>query len=97
MTFNLIQSINLHRPFLGIESLTTTMENLAKNSFERQISIGIFAEIRKIMVWCQSPKAALANPTMYRPAGQPNLEYTMWKFQNFSATQILREAPETAI
>ena len=26
----------------------------------------------------------------YRP-GQPNWEYPMWKFQNFSATQILRE------
>ena len=26
----------------------------------------------------------------YRP-GQPNWEYTMWKFQDFSATQILRE------
>ena len=27
---------------------------------------------------------------MYRP-GQPNWENTMWKFQDFSATQILRE------
>ena len=27
---------------------------------------------------------------MYRP-GQPNWEYTMWKFQDFSVTQILRE------
>jgi len=27
---------------------------------------------------------------IYRP-GQPNWEYTMWKFQDFSATQILRE------
>ena len=26
----------------------------------------------------------------HRP-GQPNWEYTMWKFQDFSATQILRE------
>ena len=26
----------------------------------------------------------------YRP-GQPNWEYTMWKYQDFSATQILRE------
>ena len=41
---------------------------------------------------------------VYRP-GQPNWEYTMWKFQNFSATQIfLREInfghfvpPKTAI
>ena len=36
--------------------------------------------------------------------GKPNWEYTMWKFQDFSATQILREinfchfeAPEIAI
>ena len=36
--------------------------------------------------------------------GQPNWEYTMWKFQDFFATQILREinfghfeAPKTAI
>ena len=27
---------------------------------------------------------------IYRP-GQPNWEFTMWKFQDFSATQILRE------
>ena len=27
---------------------------------------------------------------MYRP-GQPNWEYTMWKFQDFSAYQILHE------
>ena len=27
---------------------------------------------------------------MYRPR-QPNWEYTMWKIQDFSATQILRE------
>ena len=27
---------------------------------------------------------------MYRP-GQPNWESTMWKLQDFSATQILRE------
>ena len=27
---------------------------------------------------------------VYRP-GQPNWEYTMWKFQDFSVTQILRE------
>ena len=26
----------------------------------------------------------------YRP-GQPNWEYSIWKFQDFSATQILRE------
>ena len=39
----------------------------------------------------------------YRP-GQPNWEYSMWKFQDFSATQILREiifghfeAPKTTI
>ena len=39
----------------------------------------------------------------YRP-GQPNWEYTKWKFQQFSATQIFREinfghfeAPKTAI
>ena len=39
----------------------------------------------------------------YRP-GQPNWEYTMWNFQEFSATQILGEinfglyeAPKTAI
>ena len=39
----------------------------------------------------------------YRP-GQPNWEYTMWKFQGFSANQILCEikfghfeAPKTAI
>ena len=36
--------------------------------------------------------------------GQPNWKYTEWKFQDFSATQILREinsghfeAPKTAI
>ena len=40
---------------------------------------------------------------IYRP-GQPNWEYTMWKFTDFLATQILREinfglfeAPKTAI
>ena len=39
----------------------------------------------------------------YRP-GQPNWEYTMWKFEELFATQILRqinigyfEAPSTAI
>ena len=39
----------------------------------------------------------------YRP-GQPNWEHTMWKFLNFSATQILHEinfghfeAPKSAI
>ena len=43
------------------------------------------------------------NKYKYRP-GQPNWEYKMWKFQDFSATQILREisvghfkAPKTAI
>ena len=43
------------------------------------------------------------NAQKYRP-GQPNWECTMWKFQNFSVTQILREinfghfeAPKTAI
>ena len=40
---------------------------------------------------------------MYRP-GQPNWEYTIWKFHDFSANQILREiyfghfeGPKTAI
>ena len=40
---------------------------------------------------------------LYRP-GQPNWEYTIWKFQDFYATQILREinfghfeAPKIAI
>ena len=28
--------------------------------------------------------------TLYRP-GQPNQEYTMWTFEDFSVTQILRE------
>ena len=28
--------------------------------------------------------------SMYRP-GQPNWEYTMWKFQDFSVTKMLRE------
>ena len=44
-----------------------------------------------------------ASLVVYRP-GQPNWEYTMWKFQDFSATQILLEnnfgrfeAPKTAI
>ena len=43
------------------------------------------------------------NKKWYRP-GQPNWEYTMWKFQDISATQILREikfdhfqGPKTAI
>ena len=43
------------------------------------------------------------NCTTYRP-GQPNWEYTIWKFQDFCAPQILRqinfghfEAPKTAI
>ena len=31
-----------------------------------------------------------ASLVVYRP-GQPNWEYTMWKFQDFSATQILCE------
>ena len=36
--------------------------------------------------------------------GQPNWEYAMWKFQDFSSTQVLREinfghfeAPKTAV
>jgi len=33
---------------------------------------------------------SVANFSIYR-YGQPNGEYTMWKFQDFSATQILRE------
>ena len=31
-----------------------------------------------------------ASLVVYRP-GQPNWEYTMWKFQDFSVIQILRE------
>ena len=75
MTFNLIQSINLQRPFLGMESLTETMGSLRfgqwhrrsailqRISVERQNSIGIFAEIRQIMVRRQTPKAAPITPT----------------------------------
>ena len=77
MTFNLIQSINLQRPFLGMESLTETMGSLRfgqwhrrsailqRISVERQNSIGIFAEIRQIMVRRQTPKAAPITPTMH--------------------------------
>ena len=77
MTFNLIQSINLQRPFLGMESLTKTMGSLRfgqwhrrsailqRISVERQNSIGIFAEIRQIMVRRQTPKAAPITPTMH--------------------------------
>ena len=35
-------------------------------------------------------KKDIRYPLQYRP-GQPNWKYTMWKFQDFSGTQILRE------
>ena len=45
----------------------------------------------------------LSTSPLYRP-GQPDWEYTMWKFQDYYVTQILRkvtfshfEPPKTAI
>ena len=45
--------------------------------------------VAKIKEHITFPKFSKFSP-MYRP-GQPNWEYTMRKFQDFSATQILRE------
>ena len=46
-------------------------------------------EVRSLAVQrLVSPKLNIFDP--YRP-GQPNWEYTIWIFQDFSATQILRE------
>ena len=48
----------------------------------------------RLQLWKRDPKMLFSryvrDDSFYRP-GQPNCEYTMWKFQDFSATHILRE------
>ena len=69
----------------------------------RTNKINVFPGSSCLLIRIQFLPSLIFTNNHYRP-GQPNWENTMWKFQDFSATQILREinfghfeAPKTAI
>ena len=65
--------------------------------------VGKLCGLYQIHIWKKRKYDTMVHVKTYRP-GQPNWEYTMWKYKDFSATHILHEinyshfeAPKTAV